>query len=88
MGAYFFGGPLADRFPARKLLALSLWLTASGGLYLATFPGYYGAMIVWGFFWLSTVLLFWAALIKATRSWGGISNQGLAYGVLDGGRVC
>jgi nitrate/nitrite transporter NarK len=86
MGAYFFGGPLADRFPARKLLALSLWLTASGGLYLATFPGYYGAMFVWGFFGLSTVLLFWAALIKATRSWGGISNQGLAYGVLDGGR--
>lgn len=86
MGAYFFGGPLADRFSARKLLAVSLWLTASGGVYLATFPSYYGAMIIWGFFGLSTVLLFWAALIKATRSWGGVSKQGLAYGVLDGGR--
>ena len=49
MGAYFFGGPLADRFSARKLLAVSLWLTASGGVYLATFPSYYGAMIIWGF---------------------------------------
>ena len=86
MAAYFFGGPLADRFPARKLLAVSLWLTALGGLYLATLPGYYGAMIIWGFFGLSTILFFWAALIKATRSWGGTSQQGLAYGVLDGGR--
>ena len=31
MLAYFPGGPLADRFPARKLLALSLWSTAAGG---------------------------------------------------------
>ncbi|MCH1490915.1 MAG: MFS transporter, partial [Luminiphilus sp.] len=54
MAAYALGGPLADRYPARKLLAGSLWLTACGGLYLATFPGYYGAMFIWGFFGLST----------------------------------
>ena len=71
MVAYFFGGPMADRFPAHKLLAVSLWLTASGGLYLATFPGYYGVMLLWGFFGASTIFLFWAALIKATRAWGG-----------------
>ena len=86
MAAYALGGPLADRFPARKLLAGSLWLTASGGLYLATFPGYFGAMFIWGFFGLSTILFFWAALIKATRAWGGLQEQGLAYGVLDSGR--
>ena len=86
MAAYALGGPLADRYPARKLLAGSLWLTACGGLYLATFPGYYGAMFIWGFFGLSTILFFWAALIKATRAWGGNAEQGLAYGVLDGGR--
>ena len=39
MLAYFPGGPLADRFPARKLLALSLWSTAAGGLYMTTLPG-------------------------------------------------
>ena len=86
MAAYALGGPLADRFPARQLLAGSLWLSASGGLYLATFPGFYGAMFLWGFFGLSTILFFWAALIKATRSWGGLTEQGLAYGVLDSGR--
>ena len=86
MVAYFFGGPLADRFPAHKLIAWSLWITALGGVYLATFPGYYGVMLAWGFFGFTTVFLFWAALIKATRAWGGTNNQGQAYGLLDGGR--
>jgi nitrate/nitrite transporter NarK len=86
MLAYFPGGPLADRFPARKLLAFSLWMTAAGGLYMATFPGYRGALILWGFFGVSTILLFWAALIRATRDWGGSDEQGRAYGLLDGGR--
>lgn len=86
MLAYFPGGPLADRFPARKLMAASLWTTALGGLYLATFPGYTGAMFVWGFFGVTTILLFWAALIRATRDWGDEQSQGKAYGILDGGR--
>ncbi len=86
MAAYFFGGPLADRFEPRKLLAGSLWATALGGLYLATFPDVTGVMLVWGFFGLTNILLFWAALIKVTRAWGGGDQQGLAYGLLDGGR--
>ncbi|MCH7509695.1 MAG: MFS transporter [Proteobacteria bacterium] len=86
MLAYFPGGPLADRFPARKLLAFSLWTTAAGGLYMATFPGYRGALILWGFFGVSTILLFWAALIRATRDWGGSDDQGRAFGLLDSGR--
>ena len=86
MLAYFPGGPLADRFPARKLLAFSLWTTAAGGLYMATMPGYRGALLIWGFFGLTTILLFWAALIRATREWGGTDEQGRAFGLLEGGR--
>ena len=86
MLAYFPGGPLADRFPARKLLAASLFSTAAGGFYLATLPGFVGAILVWGFFGLTTILLFWAALIRATREWGGEHSQGRAFGLLDGGR--
>jgi nitrate/nitrite transporter NarK len=86
MLAYFPGGPLADRFSARKLLALSLWSTAAGGIYMATFPDYVGALLLWGFFGVTTILLFWAALIRATRDWGGDDEQGRAYGLLDGGR--
>ena len=32
------------------------------------------------------MLLFWGAMIKATRLWGGSNSQGRAYGYLDGGR--
>lgn len=86
MLAYFPGGPFADRFPARKLLAVSLWSTAAGGLYMTTLPGYHGALALWGFFGITTILFFWAALIRATRDWGGSDEQGRAYGLLDGGR--
>jgi nitrate/nitrite transporter NarK len=86
MLCYFPGGPLADRFPARKLLALSLWSTAAGGFYLATFPGYAGATVLWAFFGATTILFFWAALIRATRDWGGVDEQGRAYGIMEGGR--
>jgi len=86
MLCYFPGGPLADRFPARKLLAASLWSTAAGGFYLATFPGYAGATVLWAFFGVTTILFFWAALIRATREWGGLNEQGRAYGIMEGGR--
>jgi predicted MFS family arabinose efflux permease len=35
---------------------------------------------------VTTIFLFWGALIRATREWGGQSTQGLAFGVLEGGR--
>lgn len=86
MAGYFLGGPLADRYPARKLLATSLWATAAGGVYMASFPDYRGSLILWGFFGITTILLFWAALIRATRDWGGHDEQGRAYGLLESGR--
>ena len=86
MLAYFPGGPLADRFSARKLLAISLVLTAAGGLYMATIPGVVGMGILWGYWGITSVLLLWAAMIRATREWGGSRDQGKAFGILDGGR--
>ena len=86
MVADFFGGPLADRFEPRKLLAGSLWATALGGLYIATFQDVTGVMLVCGCFGLTNILLFWAALIKVTRAWGGDDQQGLAHGLFNGGR--
>jgi nitrate/nitrite transporter NarK len=86
MLAYFPGGLLADRFPARRLMALSLLATAVGGFYMASFPGPLQLTLLYGYWGVSTILLFWAALIRATREWGGDLSQGLAFGVLDGGR--
>ena len=86
MLAYFPGGLLADRFPAYKLMSFSLWLTALGGLYMSTFPNYFETTLLFGFFGISTIMLFWGALIRATRDWGGKQQQGLAFGLLEGGR--
>lgn len=86
MLAYLPGGLLADRFPAYKLMSLSLWTTALAGLYMATFPSAFELLFLFGFFGFSTILLFWGALIRATREWGSKSEQGLAFGCLEGGR--
>ena len=40
MLAYFPGGPLADRFPARRLLTASLFSTSIGGHYFESIPEY------------------------------------------------
>jgi sugar phosphate permease len=84
--AYFPGGAIADRYSARSLMVLSLIATAVGGLFFATLPPLAGLYLLFAFWGLTTILLFWAALIKATRDWGGESTQGLAFGFLDGGR--
>jgi len=86
MLAYFPGGLLADRFSTRRLLAGSLLCTSLGGLYFASVPGYSGMWWLFAYWGLTTILLFWGALIRATREWGGPDEQGRAYGLLDGGR--
>lgn len=86
MAAYFAGGPLADRFSARRLMTAALVATGLGGVVLAGIPTPGVMMVLWGVWGLTTILLFWAALLRATREWGGDSAQGRAYGWLDGGR--
>jgi len=83
---YLPGGWLADKFSARRLLTLSLVGTGLGGLYMASVPGYAGLLAVHAFWGVFSILTFWAALIKATRLWSGASEQGRAFGILDGGR--
>ena len=86
MAAYFAGGFLADRYPANRLMGVALGATALGGIVLAQVPGLGTLRILFGYWGLTTIFLFWAALIRATRMWGGTDRQGSAYGVLDGGR--
>jgi len=86
MGSYFLGGPLADRYPARRLMTMALLTTALGGVLFAAIPSLVLLTALYAFWGLTTILLFWAALIRATREWGGIEGQGKAYGLLDGGR--
>ncbi len=84
--SYLFGGPLADKYPPRKLMAIALWMTALGGLVFATFPSFGVLQVLYGYWGFTTIFLFWAPMIKATRVWGGTTSQGKAFGLLDGGR--
>ncbi len=86
MFSYYLGGPIADRYSPRGLMTFSLLATSAGGFYLATIPTFVGAAIVFGWWGVTTIFLFWAAMIRATREWGGDLSQGLAFGILDGGR--
>ncbi|MBL4904968.1 MAG: MFS transporter [Flavobacteriaceae bacterium] len=84
--SYFFGGFIADKWEARKLLTISLVLTAIGGFWMTLIPSIFTLKILYSFWGVSTIFLFWAALIKGTRQWGNAHNQGLSFGLLDGGR--
>ena len=86
MAAYFLGGPLADRFPARLLLTIALTATAAGGLVMVTVPSLSTLVLLYAYWGITTIALFWAPLIRATRQWGGDDAQGRAFGLLDGGR--
>lgn len=86
MISYLFGGNLADRFPARSLMSIALWLTGAGGVVMAMVPGSFVMRILYAFWGFTTIFLFWAAMIRATREWGGNDYQGRAFGWLEGGR--
>ena len=86
MVSYLLGGPLADRFPARNLMAIALWLTSVGGLLMSLVPSSTIMLWLYAFWGFTTICLFWAAMIRATREWGATSFQGRAFGWLEGGR--
>ena len=84
--AYLFGGPLADRYPARNLMTAALAGTGLGGIALLTIPSFGLLCVIYGYWGLTTILLFWSPMLRSTRIWGGEQQQGLAFGLLDGGR--
>ena len=86
MASYFLGGPLADRFSAKHLMGIALLATGLGGLVIIKNPSVNTLFLLYGFWGLTTIFLFWAALIRAAREWGGKTQQGIAFGFLDGGR--
>ncbi|MBT4591939.1 MAG: MFS transporter [Porticoccaceae bacterium] len=86
MLSYFPGGWLADRYSPRKLIFFSLLGVGLGGLYFATLPSY-NTNLALHFFWgLCTSLIFWGAMIKATRTGASSEEQGRAFGILESGR--
>ena len=86
IAAYAFGGPLADRFRPRKLMAFALVTTAAAGWFMTQSPSAFSLALLYGFFGLSTILLFWSAMLRTTHDLAGDQSQGAAFGLLDAGR--
>jgi MFS family permease len=86
MVSYFLGGPIADKYPPKKLLIFSLIITGIGGILMGLIPSIAMLTVLYGFWGLSTVLFFWAAFIKAVRQFGGEETQGRSHGLVDAGR--
>lgn len=84
--SYVYGGVISDRFQPKNLIASSLIFTALGGLVLSNYPSYFTLQVLYGYWGFTTVFLFWGAMIKAARVWGGSNGQGEAFAFLDGGR--
>jgi nitrate/nitrite transporter NarK len=83
---YFPGGWIADRYSPRKLMASALLATGLAGLYFSTFPSYTVSILIHAFWGGCISLVFWGAMIKATRGWAPAEEQGRAFGILEGGR--
>lgn len=84
--SYFAGGPIADRYSPKKIIIVALLLTALSGIVTGFIPSLATLTLLYGFWGFSTILLFWAAFVKATRQFGGEQSQGQSYGLVDGGR--
>lgn len=83
---YAPGGVLADRIPVRRLICGSLLLTGGGGALMLGLTDLRALLILFAFFGVTTILTFWAALIRAVRELGGPDTQGRSFGGLEAGR--
>jgi sugar phosphate permease len=83
---YLPGGWLADRFSPRHLMSTALLVSSLGGFVFARIPPFEVCLVLYGLWGVSAALIFWSALIKAIRNWGGQDEQGRAFGFLEGGR--
>lgn len=86
MIAYFPGGWLADKYSPRRLMTVALFICGLCGLYIGTIPSYFACLIIYGIWGACICLVFWSAMIKATREWAPADKQGRAFGILESGR--
>lgn len=77
---------ISDRFSKKLLIPLSLIGIGVVGVYLSTFPSYYGILACWGLFAFFGEVTYWPVLLKAVRLLGNDEEQGRMFGFLEAGR--
>lgn len=83
---YFPSGLLSDKFSAKKLLSISLFGTALGGLWFAQIPSYTNVVIIYCIWGVFSVFTFWSAHMKMVKLLASEEEEGRFFGILDGGR--
>jgi MFS family permease len=83
---YLPGGYLADRVSAKKLVVAGALGTAVFGLWYAALPGFIWLLVIHMGFAITTVFIFWAAMVKAVNNLGTDAEQGKMFGFLEGSR--
>ncbi|GHT81875.1 hypothetical protein FACS1894130_13520 [Spirochaetia bacterium] len=83
---YLPGGYLADRVSAKKLVVIGALGTAVFGLWYAALPGFIWLLVIHMGFAVTSVFIFWAAMVKAVNNLGTDAEQGKMFGFLEGSR--
>lgn len=82
--SYFPGGILADKCSAKKLVSFSLISSGILGAWMALAPGYGTLCLIFFLFGITTILTYFAAIIKVIRMLGDSTEQGRLFGLYEG----
>jgi len=83
---YFPSGYLSDRFSAKWLLTISLFMTGAMGLWFAQIPSYTNVIIIYIIWGIFSIFTFWSAHLKLVKLLSRRGEEGRFFGMWDGGR--
>lgn len=81
-----FGIYICDRFSKKYMISFSLVGIGLCGLYLASFPPYWGFLAAFAVMAIFGEVTYWPVLLKAVRLTGTEKTQGRMFGFLEMGR--
>lgn len=81
-----FGIYICDRFSKKYMISFSLIGIGLCGLYMATFPPYWGFLAAFAVMAIFGEVTYWPVLLKAVRFTGTEKEQGRMFGFLEMGR--
>ena len=73
-------------FSKKYMIGFSLIGIGAVGVYLSTFPGYWGFLVAFGILAILGEVTYWPVLLKAIRLLGDEKTQGRMFGFLEMGR--
>lgn len=82
--SYFPGGLIADKFSAKKLVLFSLVSSGLLGIWMSMAPSYSILCLIFFLFGITTILTYFASIIKLIRMLGDSSEQGRLFGFYEG----